>query len=63
VLTAEVDRARCCGYALCADACPEVFQLDDSGQAFVVGTVLPELEAKVRHAETMCPERAIKVRE
>ena len=64
VVTTEVIRAKCCGYGVCWEICPEVFQLDDSGIAVVeVETVPVELLAKVKEAAAACPERAILVNE
>jgi ferredoxin len=55
--------SKCCGYTLCAEICPEVFSLDESGFA-VAGAeaVRDELEAKVNEAVESCPEAAIEVR-
>lgn len=61
-MKAEVDPAKCCGYALCTEVCPEVFKLDDAGFAFA-GVVPPGLESKVREAVDACPESAIRVEE
>ena len=62
VVRAEVDPAKCCGYSLCVDVCPEVFRLDDGGFA-VAGPVSVGLEAKAREAADACPESAITVEE
>src|ERR1700684_3405433 len=53
---------KCCGYTLCADICPEVFSLDESGFA-VAGAeaVREDLEALVHEAVESCPEAAIEV--
>ncbi|HEY8527640.1 MAG TPA: ferredoxin [Acidimicrobiales bacterium] len=56
----EVDSELCQGHARCWEICPEVFQLDDEGYAYVeVADVPPEHEAKARQAVINCPERAI----
>ena len=58
----SVDPEICQGHARCWDLCPEVFQLDDEGHAFVaVDEVPPDLEGKARDAAANCPERAITV--
>ena len=55
-----VDPDRCQGHARCWDICPEVFELDDEGHAFVSVEVVPtDLEANVQKAVDNCPERAI----
>lgn len=57
-----VDPDLCQGHARCWEICPEVFDLDDEGHAFVASPeVPPELDAKVRQAVNNCPERAISV--
>ncbi len=57
-----VDPDLCQGHARCWEICPEVFDLDDEGHAFVpTADVPPELDAKVRQAVNNCPERAIAV--
>lgn len=56
----SVDPELCQGHARCWDICPEVFDLDDEGSAFVtVAEVPPALEDKARQAARNCPERAI----
>jgi len=61
----SVEGSQCHGHQMCAIAAPEVFGSDDYGNAVVLidGPVPPELEAKVRRAESNCPERAIVVEE
>jgi ferredoxin len=57
-----VDADLCQGHARCWDICPEVFELDDEGYAYVAtGDIAPELEARVRQAASNCPERAISI--
>lgn len=59
-MKAQVDPDRCQGHARCWSICPEVFDLDDEGHAFVVTPdVAPQHEAKARDAANNCPERAI----
>jgi ferredoxin len=59
-LKAVVDPARCCGYTLCNQMCPEVFELDESGFATIaMPLVPPELAGKARAAADACPEDAI----
>jgi len=58
----SVDAERCEGHARCWDLCPEVFDLDDEGHAFVkLPDVPPELEEKAAHAARNCPERAVHI--
>jgi ferredoxin len=59
-LKAVVDPARCCGYTLCSQVCPEVFELDEDGFAAVALPVVPpELADKARAGAAACPEGAI----
>jgi ferredoxin len=53
---------KCCGYALCADACPDVYKLDDQGFVYVEDTVVPAgLEEAAKKGAAVCPEEAILV--
>lgn len=64
-LKVTVDPDRCQGHNRCFAIAPEVFDVDDLGNAFVIGdgTVDNVLEAKVRNAAANCPEYAITVTE
>ncbi len=57
----RLDTDRCQGHNRCYALAPELFDVDDFGQALVVGdgTVPPELEHKARLAAANCPEYAI----
>jgi ferredoxin len=55
-----VDPDRCQGHARCWDICPEVFTLNDEGNAEVSVPEVPAgLEGMVEKAVANCPERAI----
>jgi len=62
-LRVRVDRERCQGHARCAALAPELFALDELGNAREIGDgkVPSELERKARLAEANCPEVAIKI--
>jgi ferredoxin len=62
-LRVKVDRERCQGHTRCYAIAPELFELDDLGNAREVGDGLvpPELEEKARLAEANCPEEAVSV--
>lgn len=63
-MIASVDRTKCCGYAMCVELAPEVYQLDDSGYAHVVtDRVPPEMADAARRGAGACPQRAIRVTE
>lgn len=64
MITATVDRQKCCGYAMCTETAPEVYQLDDSGYASVVLDVVPpDLADAARRGAGVCPQMAIRVTE
>ena len=59
----EVNSELCQGHNRCYALAPELFDVDDYGNAMVVGdgTVEPALEEKARLAVANCPEYAITV--
>ncbi len=59
----RIDSDLCQGHAMCALACPELFQLsDEDGHAHVEDeNVAGEFEAAVERAVRSCPEGAIQV--
>ena len=59
----RVDQDRCQGHNRCYSLAPELFDIDDYGQASARGdgTVPAELEGKARLAEANCPEFAVEV--
>ncbi|MCL6520584.1 MAG: ferredoxin [Armatimonadetes bacterium] len=60
----EIDESLCIGDAICADICPEVFEMGDDNLAHVINeNPGPELEEKVREAAEACPTGAISVEE
>ena len=61
----RVDRDRCQGHARCAALAPELFVLDELGNAQEAGdgTVPPALVDKAYLAKANCPELAIEVNE
>jgi ferredoxin len=57
-----IDRSRCCGYALCAEICPDVYGLDESGFAVAnVDEVPGDLLERAREGAEACPEEAIRL--
>ena len=62
-LRVHVDPERCQGHNRCYAIAPELFELDDLGNAREVadGLVPPELQDKARLAVANCPEEAISV--
>lgn len=56
-----VDRPACCGYAICADICPEVYKLDENSIVYLDDDLAPEgTEAKAQEGCDACPQNAIK---
>lgn len=61
-MKACVDRDACIGCELCANICPEVFQMDDESIAIVIVDVIPsEVEDTAKEAEESCPTDAITI--
>ncbi len=61
----HVDRDKCQGHNRCYALAPELFDVDDFGNAFELndGVVPPGLEDKARLAVANCPEYAISIEE
>ncbi|WP_439357540.1 ferredoxin [Bradyrhizobium sp. DASA03007] len=62
-LKVHVDPDKCQGHARCKALAPELFELDEYGNAHEAGdgTVSPGLEDKAWLAKSNCPEIAIDV--
>ena len=60
-----LDTEKCQGHNRCYALAPELFDVDDYGQAVVIGdfSVPPDLEDKARLAVANCPEYAITIEE
>ena len=61
----RIDSEKCQGHNRCYALAPELFDVDDYGQALVVGdgSVPAELQEKARLAVANCPEYAISIDE
>lgn len=61
----HVDRERCQGHSRCYDLAPEIFDVDELGNAFEIddGVVAAGLEDRARRAAANCPEHAINIEE
>ncbi len=59
----RVDENLCTGCGLCADICPEVFEMGDDVSIVKVDNISSELEEKVREAAESCPVEAIIIEE
>ena len=65
IMKIRVARDKCQGHNRCKALAPELFELDEYGNAREVGDgVVPEhLKAKARLAKANCPEFAIEILE
>jgi len=62
-LEVAVDKARCCGYGICAEICPDVYKLDAQGFVYIDGPVPATLADAAREGAEACPEEALTVLE
>lgn len=62
-MKACVDQEICIGCGLCADTCPEVFELKEDKAYVKVQDVPKNLEDKVKEAKDNCPVDAISIEE
>ena len=64
-LKVHVDPDKCQGHNRCKAVAPELFQLDEYGNAREIGdgTVPAGLEEKAYLAKSNCPEFAVEIRE
>lgn len=55
---------KCDGSGLCADICPEVFEIGQNGKAHIkVNTVPQAVQDSCKDAEQSCPFQAIEIEE
>ncbi len=60
----KVDYDVCEANAVCAGLVPEVFEVDDQDNLYIlVSEVPPELADRVRHAVRSCPKAALSLEE
>ena len=61
-MKAEIDQDLCIGDGICADTCPEVFEMRDDSLAYVIADDVPaDAEASASEACEACPTDAIKL--
>jgi ferredoxin len=65
IMRVHLDSEKCQGHNRCYALAPELFDVDDYGEAMLLGDggVAPELEEKARLAASNCPEYAITITE
>ena len=60
----EIDESLCIGDGICADICPEVFEMGEDDLAHVINAAPGlELHGQVEEAADMCPTSAISIHE
>lgn len=62
-MKAEINRDGCIACGLCAETCPEVFQMADDGLAEVYEHPTEENREKVKEAAENCPVQVIIARD
>lgn len=60
-MKAKIDRDGCIACTLCAETCPEVFQMADDGLAEVCGEITADNEDSAREAMDDCPVAVISI--
>ena len=62
-MKAIIDKDACTGCELCADSCPEVFEMQEDVAVVKVDTVPADAVDSCRQAVEDCPSEAIKIEE
>ena len=60
-MKAAVDQEACVGCGLCADTCPEVFEMDDSVAKVIAEEVPADAAETCKEAASACPVECITV--
>jgi ferredoxin len=64
LMKVKVDQDLCTGDGICAELCPQVFQLNDDGIAEIIVSKVPaDAEDACREAAESCPESCIIIEE
>ena len=59
----KIDLDLCSGDGICADQCPEVFEMNDDKAKVIVDEVPEDAEEACRDAADSCPEGCIEIEE
>ena len=62
-MRAIVDEETCIGYGLCAETCPEVFEMNDDKAQVKVDEVPEAVRETCKEAAENCPVEAIQIEE
>jgi len=62
-MRAIVDEETCIGCGLCAETCPEVFEMNDDKALVKVNPVPANVQETCKEAAENCPVEAIKIEE
>ncbi len=57
----KIDKDLCTACGLCADTCPEVFEMGEDSAVVKTEDVAAEYEEQVKEAAKNCPTEAIKI--
>ena len=60
-MKAAVDQGTCVGCGLCADTCPEVFEMEGGIAKVIVTTIPGNIENSCKEAAQNCPVEAIAI--
>jgi ferredoxin len=60
-MQAKVDKDLCTGCGLCADTCPDVFEMSDDKASVKASPVPQNAEDSCREAKENCPVEAISI--
>ena len=61
-MLATVDKQTCVGCGICADTCPEVFEMRDSVAVVIADVVAKAAEVTCKDAASNCPVQAITIK-
>lgn len=60
-MKAAVDQGTCVGCGLCADTCPEVFEMEAGTAKVIVSTIPANVESSCKEAAQNCPVESITI--